>query len=89
MTLPGRHQPAAALRDLTRTGEARRLREAAGISRGTMGAALGITRQAFWSVEAGRYPPGRDLAVRYLRVLRGLANHDEVRRELAREERAA
>lgn len=55
----------------------------------TMGAALGITRQAFWAVETGYSRPGPALAARYLRVLRGLANHDEVRRELARGERAA
>ena len=82
---PPRHQPAAALRDLIRAGEARRLREAAGISTATMGAGLGITRKAFWAVETGHFAAGPALAARYLRVLRALANHDEVSRELARD----
>lgn len=48
-----------------------------------MAAGLGISRNVFTGLENGKWPPGRDLAVRYLRVLRGLANHDQVSRELA------
>jgi DNA-binding XRE family transcriptional regulator len=68
---------------LVRSGEAGRLRQSAGISQETMAAGLGITRGFFSRVENGRQRPGRFLAFRYLRVLRGLARHEAVTRELA------
>ena len=43
-----------------------------------MAAGLRISRNSLSDLENGKYAPGRDLAVRYLRVLRGLANHEAV-----------
>lgn len=81
----------AALRDLIRSGEARRLRKDARIRATVMAAVLGISPAHLANIEAGRRipPAGTALAASYARILRGLANHDEVSRELAREERAA
>lgn len=74
---------------MTRTGEARRLRKAAGISGKAMAAVLGISPGYLANIESGRRLPlaGSALAASYGRVLRGLANHEQVSRELAREER--
>lgn len=51
-----------------------------------MAAGLGITKGALANIEAGRRVPGCPLSARYARVLRGLANHDEVSREPAVQE---
>lgn len=87
--IPARHQPAAALRDLIRSGEARRLRLAAGVRARTVAAALGISKSYFANIEAARRipPPGSALEASYTRILRGLANHAQVSRELAAGER--
>lgn len=68
--------PSAVLRDLIRSGEAGRLREAAGISQTTMAKGLGIARKNLSAMENGRMPQRYGIAGRYLRVLRGLANHE-------------
>ncbi|HEV2452208.1 MAG TPA: helix-turn-helix transcriptional regulator [Streptosporangiaceae bacterium] len=75
--------PASVLGDLIRSGEAGRLREAAGISQATMAGGLGIARMTLCRVENRQQRPGRFLAGRWLRVLRGLANHEAVTKELA------
>lgn len=54
-------------------GERRRLREAAGLSRAQVGAAVGVGRQTVANWEEGTctpHPPGR---AKYLRLLEGLA----------------
>lgn len=83
---PGRQRPVLAVRDLIASGEAKRLRQAAGLSQAAMAAALDITREAFYRAENGRRRPGPGFAARYARVLAGLANHDQVSRELAAQE---
>lgn len=42
--------------------EIRRLREAAGLSQGALGAELGVSRQTVNSLETGRYDPSLPLA---------------------------
>lgn len=81
--------PSAVLRDLIRSGEAGRLREAAGISQVTMAAGLGIARKNFSAMENGRLPQRYGIGPRYLRVLRGLARHEAVTAEMAATERRA
>lgn len=56
-----------------------------------MAAVLGISPAHLANIESGRRipPPGTALAASYARILAGLANHDRVTRELAREEQAA
>lgn len=73
------------LRDLIRSGEAGRLRQGAGISQETMAAGLGIARRSLGQIENGRAAPGLALAASYMRVLRGLRNHEAVSRELAQQ----
>lgn len=68
---------------LIRSGEAARLRVAAGISQRRMAAALGIKRETFSLLERNRQRPHLALAGRYARVLRGLANHEEGTRATA------
>lgn len=81
---PGPPLPYAALCALLSSGEARRLREAAGISRAVLAAALGVSEVTVGRQESGTWRPrSLDLAGRYARILRGLASHDAVRRELA------
>jgi DNA-binding XRE family transcriptional regulator len=77
--------PSAVLRDLIRSGEAGRLREAAGLSQATMAAGLGVSRKALSRIENGhiRTPRYLDFAGRYLRVLQGLARHEAVTEEMA------
>ena len=88
MTVP--QNPSAILRDLIRSGEAGRLRAHAGISQVTMAAGLGIDRARLSRFEnGGRYPRDLDFAARWLRVLRGLARHEAVTREIAASRRAA
>ena len=41
----------------------RTLREAAGLSQGSLGAALGVSRQTINSIESGRYDPSLPLAI--------------------------
>lgn len=77
------------LSDLVRSGEARRLRRASGISYGAMAAGLGISTGQVWDLENGRYTPRPGLGAKYVQVLRGLQHHDEVTRELAGEQEAA
>ena len=84
---PGRYRPVLAVRDLARSGEAGRLRQNAGLSHAVMAAGLRTSRSLFTDLENGRRQPGPRLAARYLRVLQGLRNHDEVSRELAAQER--
>jgi transcriptional regulator with XRE-family HTH domain len=87
---PAPPNPSSALRDLMRSGEAGRLRSSAGISQATMAAGLGISRQRLSRLECGYgSSPGLAFAGRWLRVLRGLANHEAVTRELAAQRRAA
>jgi DNA-binding XRE family transcriptional regulator len=75
--------PSSVLRDLIRSGEAGRLRQAAGISQVTMAAGLGIARANFSAMENGRMPQRYGIGPRYLRVLRGLARHEAVTEEMA------
>jgi DNA-binding XRE family transcriptional regulator len=82
LTIPP--DPFAALRDLILSGEAGRLRQSAGISQATLAAGLGIARKNLSAMENGRLPSRRyGIGLRYLRVLRGLANHEAVTRETA------
>ena len=81
--------PSSALRDLIRSGQAGRLRQSAGISQKTMAEGLGVARKNFSKIENGRYPRNLAFAARYLRVLRGLARHEAVTREMAAQRRAA
>ena len=78
------------LRELTRSGEAGRLREACGFSQEAVAGALGIAKGTLWDLEHGRYSyPDLAVSARYMRVLRALRNHDEVTRELAAGRKAA
>ena len=79
----------AALRDLARSGEAGRLRRDAGISQRTMARALGVSSPAMSAAEMGRGPFPWHRAPGWLRVLRGLANHEAVSDELRGERDAA
>jgi DNA-binding XRE family transcriptional regulator len=73
--------PLPELDTLITSGEARRLREDAGIAAATMADALGVTRNWFSRVERGDALPSRHLGPRYLRVLQGLARHEQAWQE--------
>ncbi len=47
--------------------DVRALREAAGLSQGALGVALGVSRQTIQSIEAGKYDPSLPLAIRIAR----------------------
>ncbi len=47
--------------------DVRALREAAGLSQGALGAALGVSRQTIQSIEVGKYDPSLPLAIRIAR----------------------
>jgi transcriptional regulator with XRE-family HTH domain len=67
---------------LIRSGQARGLRTRAGISLTTMAAALGVSRPMLSLVERGqRTGTSPEFGPRYLRVLRGLANHEQAWQE--------
>lgn len=47
--------------------DVRELRAAAGVSQGSLGDALGVSRQTINAIETGRYDPSLTLAVRIAR----------------------
>lgn len=47
--------------------DVRALREAAGLSQGALGVALGVSRQTIQSIEVGKYDPSLPLAIRIAR----------------------
>lgn len=82
MTAPARcsgHAPCwrTVLAALTSSGEAAELRTRAGIRQVTMASALGITTGTMSLIERGATRPGQALGPRYLKILRGLARHEE------------
>jgi putative molybdopterin biosynthesis protein len=60
-------------RDAAKSGRARRIRHAAGLSRADIAQELGVTPAAVGHWELGRRVPRRDLAAGYARLLRELA----------------
>lgn len=76
------------IQDLVRSGEAAGLRNRAGITATTMAAALGISRPLLSFVEKGQRRASLSLGPRYLRVLRGLAWHEQAGRYELEEEGA-
>lgn len=71
------NRPPEALQVLVKTGEARRLRKAAGISLKTMAAGIGVSQGVLSQSERGRVSPAGVPARAWLRVLRGLAWHEQ------------
>ena len=59
----------AEIRRLCSTGEARAIREAAGLRRAEFASALSITPNRLCHYELGLRAPSGDLALRYLRLL--------------------
>lgn len=70
------NRPPAFLVTLVTTGEARRIRRAAGIRVTTMAAALGVAPNTMSEYEAGKRTPPTGRDVSWLRILRGLAWHE-------------
>ncbi len=60
------------LRSLTRTGRAREIREAAGLSIGEVAASLGVSVPAVWRWERDLRTPRGEAALRYARLLEEL-----------------
>lgn len=58
------------LAGLIRSGDARRIREDAGITAGTIAADLGVSAATVSRWETGTHPPTREHAIAWLRVLR-------------------
>ena len=48
--------------------DVRELREAAGLSQGSLGESLGVSRQTINAIETGRYDPSLPLAIRIARL---------------------
>jgi DNA-binding transcriptional regulator YiaG len=71
------NRPPAELVTLVKTGEAVRLRKSAGISQATMGAGLGVTQETVCQYELGQRHPTPARAAAWLRILRGLAWHEQ------------
>lgn len=67
----------ATVRQLCRSGEARRLREAHGLSLADVGLGVTAPPQAIWRWERGKNMPRRDACLRYGRVLAGLLDLSE------------
>jgi DNA-binding transcriptional regulator YiaG len=60
-------------RDLARSGRAKAIREAAGLSLAELGAALGVNGSTIGRWEAGERAPRADAARRYAKLLKQLA----------------
>lgn len=60
------------LRQMCESGEARHIREAAGVSQGELAQEAETTVQSVHRWETGQRTPRGDAAMRYLRVLRSL-----------------
>jgi len=65
-------EDSAEVRQLVGSGEARRLREAAGVSQFELARDVGCSQAAVWRWEAGTRSPSGRTAVAYLRALRRL-----------------
>lgn len=63
------------LRELLRNGEARAIRERAGVSRADAAKSVPIAETTLWRWEVGRTVPKGEKATRYARLLRILAGH--------------
>lgn len=63
----------ARVRALAVSGEAQRIRQAAGVSRAEIGRASGVTESAVYRWEKGERAPHGDAAIAYLNVLEALA----------------
>lgn len=57
------------MRQLVRTGDARQLRQGAGLSRRELAASVGVTVSTLTKWELGQRVPNGDAALRYARVL--------------------
>jgi DNA-binding transcriptional regulator YiaG len=64
------------VRHLTASGQARRIRESAGVSQAEIGAVIGVTVPAVSKWETGDRCPTGAGALRYARLLRALAQHN-------------
>ena len=68
----------AFVRRACRTGEARRIREAAGISRSEVAGVLGVDSTSVLKWEAGERVPRTALGLRYGELLEGLRDVDSL-----------
>ena len=73
----------AEVRHLTSSGQARRIRECAGISQAELGAAIGVTVPAVSKWETGDRSPTGAGAIRYARLLRAITEHLAQRKDEA------
>lgn len=72
-------------RALARSGAARTIREAAGVSLGELAGALGIAKSTLWRWEAGARSPRGDLAIDYAAALGRLMQRDGLDRPRTRQ----
>ena len=75
-------------RHLAASGRARHIREAAGVSQGELGAAVGATVAGISKWENGQRRPTGACAIRYARLIRELADQLSRREEVMRNHRA-
>ncbi len=70
--IPHALQEARTAREWCRTGVARIVREGAGLSRGDVARALGVTETCVWLWETGARRPRVEVAGRYAALMRGM-----------------